>query len=73
MRAVDTPTVFKNFDDYWDPFLRGEAPAQQHTAALSAERRAVLRERLRTSLPVTGNGSIPLIARAWAAKGRVPR
>jgi SAM-dependent methyltransferase len=73
VRAVDTPTVFKNFDDYWDPFLRGEAPAQQHTAALSAERRAVLRERLRTSLPVTGNGSIPLIARAWAAKGRVPR
>jgi SAM-dependent methyltransferase len=73
VRAVDTPTVFKNFDDYWNPFLIGEAPAQKHTAALSDERRNILREGLRTNLPVMGNGSIPLIARAWAVKGRVPR
>lgn len=73
VRAVDTPTIFKNFDDYWSPFLNGEAPAQKHTAALSDERRSLLRERLRTNLPVMGNGSIPLIARAWAVKGRVPR
>jgi SAM-dependent methyltransferase len=73
VRAVDTPTVFKDFDDYWTPFLNGEAPAQKYTAALSADRRAELRERLKTTLPVTGNGSIPLIARSWAAKGRVPR
>ena len=72
VRAIDAPTVFKDFEDYWTPFLRGEAPAQQHTAALTAERRAVLRERLRASLPIIGNGSIPMIARAWAAKGRVP-
>jgi SAM-dependent methyltransferase len=73
VRAIDTPTVFKDFDDYWTPFLRGEAPAQRHTASLSDDRRALLRDRLKTSLPVTGNGSIPLIARSWAAKGRVPR
>jgi SAM-dependent methyltransferase len=73
VRAIDTPTVFKDFDDYWTPFLSGEAPAQKHTAALSDARRAQLRESLRTNLPVTGNGSIPLIARAWAVKGRVPR
>lgn len=73
VRAVDTPTVFKDFDDFWVPFQQGEAPAQKHTASLSDERRAALRERLRTTLPVIGNGSIPLIARAWAAKGRVPR
>jgi SAM-dependent methyltransferase len=73
VRAVDTPTVFKDFDDYWTPFLQGEAPAQKYTAALTADRRTLLRERLRATLPVTGNGSIPLIARTWAAKGRVPR
>jgi SAM-dependent methyltransferase len=73
VRAIDAPTVFKDFDDFWTPFLRGEAPAQQHTASLSPERRALLRDRLRTSLPIIGNGSIPMIARAWAAKGRVPR
>jgi SAM-dependent methyltransferase len=72
VRAVDAATVFKDFDDYWNPFLHGGAPAQQHTAALSVERRALLRERLRSSLPAAGNGSIPLIARAWAVKGRVP-
>jgi SAM-dependent methyltransferase len=73
VRAVDTPTVFKDFDDYWNPFQQGESPAQKYTAALSPDRREMLRERLRTTLPVTGNGSIPLIARSWAAKGRVPR
>ena len=73
VRAIDTPTVFKDFDDYWTPFLNGEAPAQKHTASLSEDRRAQLRERLQTNLPVMGNGSIPLIARAWAVKGRVPR
>ncbi len=73
VRAIDTLTVFKNFDDYWKPFLSGEAPAQKHTAALSEARRVQLRESLRANLPVTGKGSIPLIARAWAVKGRVPR
>jgi SAM-dependent methyltransferase len=73
VRAIDTPTIFKDFDDFWIPFTLGDAPAQKYTVALSADRRALLRERLRTTLPVMGNGSIPLIARSWAAKGRVPR
>ena len=27
VRAIDVPTVFRDFDDYWRPFLAGRAPA----------------------------------------------
>ena len=72
VRAIDTPAHFKDFDDYWSPFLHGGAPAQQHVAALSDEKRAELREHIRERLPIAPDGSIPLIARAWAAKGIKP-
>jgi hypothetical protein len=39
--------------------------------SLSEERRQALRERLRSMLPAERDGSIPLMARAWAVKGRV--
>jgi len=38
--------------------------------SLSDERRAALRERLRAALPAEPGGAIPLLARAWAARGR---
>jgi hypothetical protein len=33
------------------------------------ERRVALRERIRADLPISGDGSIQLTARAWAARG----
>lgn len=71
-RAIDVPTRFRDFDDYWNPFLGGQAPAPGYAMSLSEERRARLRERIRSRLPVAGDGSIDLIARAWAIRGRVP-
>lgn len=68
-RAIDVPTVFKDFDDFWTPFLSGQAPAPGYCMALSEDRRAALRERLRATLPTRPDGSIPLIARAFAARG----
>jgi SAM-dependent methyltransferase len=68
-RAIDVPTVFRDFDDYWLPFLGGQGPAPSYLASLSAERRERLREHLRTTLPVQPDGSINLIARAWAVRG----
>src|SRR5207253_393238 len=44
--AIDVPTVFKDFDDYWSPFLGGQAPAPGYCMSLSEERRAALRERI---------------------------
>ena len=71
-RAIDVPTVFRDFDDYWSPFLGGQGPAPGYCMSLSEERRAALRERIRVGLPVQSDGSIRLVARAWAVKARVP-
>ncbi len=70
-RAVDIPTDFRDFDDYWSPFLGGQAPAPAYTMSLDMERRAALREYIRGSLPISEDGTIHLIARAWAVRGRV--
>jgi len=69
-QAIDVPTVFVDFDDYWTPFLSGIAPAPGYCTSLDEPRRAALRERLRETLPTAGDGSIALTARAWAVRGR---
>jgi SAM-dependent methyltransferase len=70
LRAIDVPTVFRDFDDYWSPFLGGQGPAPAYVVSLSAERRATLCDHLRATLPTASDGSIHLTARAWAARGR---
>jgi len=69
VRAIDVPTHFRDFDDYWSPFLAGKAPAPDYAMSLDEPRRAALRERIRAGLPVEADGSIHLVARAWAARG----
>jgi hypothetical protein len=71
--AIDIPTVFADFDDYWSPFLGGQGPAPGYLATLPEDQRVALRERLRARLPTAADGSIPLTARAWAVKGRVAK
>lgn len=66
---IDISTDFDNFDDYWSPFLSGQAPAPAYAMSLSEEQRAQLRERIHNSLPFALDGSIPLVARAWAVRG----
>ena len=68
-RPIDVPTVFRDFDDYWSPFLGGQAPAPGYAMSLTEQRRAALRELIRERLPVAGDGSISLIGRAWAVRG----
>lgn len=72
-RAVDVPTIFKDFDDYWSPFLGGQGPAPGYCMTLPEERRAALRERIRAGLPIRADGSIHRLARARAVRGVVPR
>ena len=69
VRTIDVPTVFRDFDDYWTPFLGGQGPAPGYCLSLSEERRGALRERIRARLPVERDGTIRLIARAWAVRG----
>jgi SAM-dependent methyltransferase len=68
--ALEVPTVFKDFDDYWTPFTLGTGPAPGYCTSLAPERREQLKERLRGSLPRRADGSIPLSARAWAIKAQ---
>src|SRR5229473_1773985 len=69
VRAIDVPTVFRDFDDYWTPFLGGQGPAPGYAMSLSEERRVAMREHLRATLPIEASGSLHLIARAWAVCG----
>ena len=69
VHPIDIETSFRDFDDYWSPFLGAQGPAPGYTMSLSEEQRAQLRERIFNSLPFALDGSIPLVARAWAVKG----
>lgn len=68
VRPIDIATDFKDFDDYWTPFLSGQGPAPGYAMSLNEEQRAQLRDKIQGSLPIAVDGSIPLVARAWAIK-----
>ena len=67
--AIDIPTRFESFDDYWSPFLGGQGPAPAYAMSLDEAARERLRARLEQSVPAARDGSIALIARAWAIRG----
>lgn len=67
--AIDVPTPFASFEEYWQPFLGGQGPAPAYAMSLAEGERARLRERLRERIPVRPDGSIAMIARAWAVRG----
>lgn len=69
VRAIDVPTHFRDFEDYWLPFLGGQFPAPDYAMSLSEEDRVALRERIRATLPLAEDGTIRLLARAWAVRG----
>jgi SAM-dependent methyltransferase len=72
VRAIDVPTHFRDFDDYWSPFLGGQGPAPGYAMSLDDARRDALRDLIRSRLPFQPDGAIHLIARAWAVRGRAP-
>ena len=71
-REIEVPTRFKDFDDYWSPFLGGQGPAPGYAMSLDEPRRAALRELIRSRLPIAADGSISLVARAFAVRGTRP-
>jgi ubiquinone/menaquinone biosynthesis C-methylase UbiE len=68
-RPIVVPTLFRDFDDYWTPFASGQGPAPGYAMSLPASQREELRDLLHDRLPIEADGSIPLIARAWAVRG----
>jgi SAM-dependent methyltransferase len=69
---IVVPTVFRDFDDYWSPFLGGVGPGPEYAMSLTEGRRNELRDALRERLPTDEDGSIHLTARAWAVRGEYP-
>ncbi len=64
--GIVVPTVFRDFDDFWEPFLGGTGAAPAYAATLPEAQRTAVGELLRSRLP---DGPIPLTARAWAVRG----
>lgn len=66
---IDIETSFVDFVDYWSPFLGGQGSAPGYAMSLGEDQRARLRQQIFNSLPFAPDGSISLVARAWAVKG----
>jgi len=66
---IDIQTRFQNFDDFWLPFLGAQGSVSTYLRGITAETRDALRDQLQRQLPAAGDGSISLMARAWAVKG----
>ena len=66
--AIEIPTIFNDFDDFWRPFTLGAGPAPGYCVSLHEEAREKLRMKLSDELPRQGDGTIALNARAWAIR-----
>ena len=69
VQALDIPTVFRDFTDYWQPFLGGQGSAPGYLASLTEQQQSAVRDVLAARLPIEPDGSIRLTARAWAVRG----
>ncbi len=65
--------MFKNFDDYWLPFLGKQGAAPTYLASVNEEIREEIRVRLQARLLPSADGTIPLRAIAWAVQEPGPR
>lgn len=67
--AIEVPTVFRDFEDYWQPFLGKQGAAPTYLASVDEDVRSRIRETLREMLPAGADGRIQLTAKAWAVRG----
>jgi|GraSoiStandDraft_10_1057309.scaffolds.fasta_scaffold107687_2 SAM-dependent methyltransferase len=67
---LDLEVEYRDFDDFWEPFLLGVGPGGAYCTSLSPERQLALREECRRRLG-DPRGPFALAARAWAVRGVV--
>jgi ubiquinone/menaquinone biosynthesis C-methylase UbiE len=67
--ATASPASVLGIDPSADFVAHARATIADDRARLDVDHRAALRERLRATLPMAVDGSIAMIARAWAARG----
>jgi ubiquinone/menaquinone biosynthesis C-methylase UbiE len=66
---LDIDTVFKSFDDYWNPFMGGQGPAPGYLALLNNNLQNKIKNTLLKKLPIYQDGSITILARVIADRG----
>ena len=66
---LDIDTVFKSFDDYWNPFMGGQGPAPGYLALLNRNLQSKIKNTLLKKLPIYQDGSITILARVIADRG----
>jgi ubiquinone/menaquinone biosynthesis C-methylase UbiE len=66
---LDIDTIFKNFDDYWNPFFSGQGPAPSYLTAQRNDVQDEIKNNIIKKLLVERDGSIKLMARAIAVRG----
>ena len=71
-RPIEVAAVFRDFDDYWTPFLGGQGPASAWLTSLPEERQVAIREALRRRSPAGEDGSVTMSARALGVRGTKP-
>lgn len=71
VKSIEIPMVFRDFDDYWMPFLGKQGAAPTYLASLNEEMRNRIRDALKARLIPAADGSISMTARAWAVQGVV--
>jgi ubiquinone/menaquinone biosynthesis C-methylase UbiE len=67
--VLEADITHPSFDDWWRPFTAGVGPAGAHAKSLEPDARAVLEQRIRSTLPAA---PFTIRARAWAARGIAP-
>jgi ubiquinone/menaquinone biosynthesis C-methylase UbiE len=72
-RVIRIPTVFADFDDFWDSNTVPVGPQGKHIASMSPAAREKLRAHLRERIVPDPDGRVVYESVANAAKGRVPR
>ncbi len=72
VQAIDIPTAFENFEDYWEPFQSDIAPAPGYCVSLPEPERSALAAMVRKTVPTDPDGRILMAARAWAVSGVNP-
>jgi hypothetical protein len=71
VRGIDIRTIFREFHDYWNPFLGRPGAAPTYLASVGDEVQERIRLYLKSRLASARGGPIELAARAWAVRGVV--
>jgi len=67
--AIEIEAAFRDFDDYWQPFLAGYGPASAYLLALPIPEQERLREQLRAELAPDPAAPFSLPIRALSVRG----